>query len=150
MRSLAAAALVATAACSESPTEVQFQVIEQTTFAASLGIDLTQMTRLASGVYIQDLAVGSGQTIAAGNTIRIDHTGWLSDGTVFSQGIFTTQHRANPAVLIPGFDEALAGMTVGGTRKMVIPPEQAYGARGNGPIPPGAIVVFETELLAIL
>lgn len=155
-RGFALVALVAAlGACGSSPTEVVFEVIEETTFAPSLGIDLAQMTELPSGVYIEDTVVGAGTALAANDSITIDHAGWLSDGTQFSAGQFDTRAGASPQRLIEGFEIGLVGMAVGGTRRMVIPPALAYGAQGartqSGAIvvPPGAIVIFEVELIAI-
>ncbi|HET9947643.1 MAG TPA: hypothetical protein VFQ22_01835 [Longimicrobiales bacterium] len=92
-RALAVCALtaLAAAACDEENPYAP-QVIEEITFDPSLGIDLGQMTKLPEGVYIQDLVAGAGAVIAAGDSIRIDHTGWLSNGAQFSTGVFDTRH----------------------------------------------------------
>jgi FKBP-type peptidyl-prolyl cis-trans isomerase FkpA len=155
---LASAAVLGGCLGSDSPTEVVFEVIEETTFATSLGIDLAQMTELPSGVYIQDLVVGTGDVIAEGDDVSIDHTGWLRSGVEFSSGQFQFVHRGTPGMdvtVIEGFDIGMEGMAVGGTRRIIIPPELAYGAQGatnqlgQYVVPPGAIVIFEVELLSI-
>jgi peptidylprolyl isomerase len=151
VRALAlAAGLVPAAGCSEAgPTEVVFEVIQDVTFDASLGIDLSLMTELPSGVYIEDRTVGQGAVIAAGNTASIDHSGWLRTGVGFSGGQFSFDYLVDD--LIDGFEIGMEGMAEGGTRLMILPPELAYGADpppGSG-IPPGAILVFEVELLAL-
>ena len=161
MRPLAAAALatalVATlGACSEDPTGPVFQVIEEVTFDPSLGIDLALMTELPSGVYILDDPAGAGAMLAANDSITLAHTGWLSNGSAFSQGVFSSRHDATPPRFIEGFDIGLGGMAVGGTRLMIIPPELGFGAQdqrdqfGQVVIPGGSVLIFEVELQAIL
>ena len=131
------------AGCGDDP----FQVIEEVDFAANLGIDLSMMQRTASGVYIQDMPVGTGAELVFGGSGRIGYTGWLADGTVFDENpdfVFSMNG------VVPGFADGLNGMLVGGTRLMVIPPALAYGAAGAGSdVPPGAILVFEVELLSV-
>ncbi len=104
---------------------------------------------LASGVYIQDLVVGTGDVIAAGDLATVDHTGWFRTGVAFSTGQFTYEFEASPRQVIPGFQEGMAGMQAGGTRRIIIPPDQAYGANPPSGIPVGAILVFEVELLSL-
>ena len=74
-------------ACAEGSTqpEVEFEVIEETVFAASLGVDLSAMTRLESGVYVQDLVVGTGPSAVLGNVVDLNLTGWLANGTQWTQ-----------------------------------------------------------------
>ncbi len=123
-------------------------------FAAVLGVDLDAMTETASGLMYQDLVVGDGATAQAGDTVSVHYTGWLKDGTKFDSSV----DRGTPfdfplgaGQVIPGWDEGVAGMNVGGKRKLVIPPELGYGDRGaGGVIPGGATLVFDVELLEIL
>jgi len=131
------------AACSEA-TPFEPQVIETTTFFAGLGIDLAAMTKLPSGVYILDDSVGTGALLADGDSVQIDHSGWLSNGYQFSGGVFRSLY---PTSFIDGFSIGLEGMAEGGQRLMIIPPDLAYGDAGSGVIPRGAILVFEVELL---
>lgn len=106
-----------------------------------------------SGLQYQDLKVGNGPAAAAGNTVSVHYTGWLVDGTKFD----SSRDRNAPfeftlgrGGVIKGWDEGVAGMQVGGVRKLFIPPDLAYGDRGVGNIiPPGATLVFEVELLEI-
>ncbi len=124
-----------------------FQVIEETEFAASLGIDLATMEQLPSGVYIQEITPGSGAQAMAGDIVNVDYMGWLADGTLFND--FDAIDFSLDGV-VPGFRDGIIGMVVGETRLMVIPPEQGYGAAGNGSaIPPGAILVFQVTLNAV-
>ena len=107
----------------------------------------------ASGLIIEDITVGDGAEAAAGQTVSVHYTGWLTDGTKFD----SSKDRNDPfefplgaRQVIAGWDEGVQGMKVGGTRKLTIPPNLGYGARGaGGVIPPNATLVFEVELLAI-
>ena len=123
-------------------------------FAPELGVDLDAMTQTASGLQYQDLTVGDGATSQAGDSVSVHYTGWLTDGTKFDssvdRGTPFTFHLGQGQV-IPGWDEGVAGMNVGGKRKLVIPPELGYGDRGaGGVIPGGATLVFDVELLEII
>lgn len=106
----------------------------------------------ASGLMIEDLTIGSGAEACAGQNVTVHYTGWLTNGTKFD----SSKDRDDPFVfplggrrVISGWDEGVQGMKVGGTRKLTIPPDLGYGARGaGGVIPPNATLVFEVELLA--
>jgi FKBP-type peptidyl-prolyl cis-trans isomerase FkpA len=107
-----------------------------------------------SGLVIEDLIAGTGEPATAGQTVSVHYTGWLTNGTQFD----SSKDRGDPFEfalgarhVIAGWDEGVQGMQVGGTRKLTIPPELGYGARGaGGVIPPNATLVFEVELLEIL
>ena len=138
--------------CSDDPTAPEFEVIEELEFHSSLNIDLSQMTRLTTGVYTQDLVlpVDSAAMLAAGDVAFVDHTGWLaSSGELFSQGLFSYRFYANPREVIPGFQDGMAGMQVGGTRRIIIPPAEGYGSSPPAAIPAGAVLVFEVELMSV-
>lgn len=138
-------ALLAFAGCGDS--ETPFQVIEETEFAASLGIDLATMEQLPSGVYIEEIELGTGETAEATDVVNVDYIGWLADGTEFNN---FSDVEFDLAGVVSGFRDGIVGMQVGGTRKMVVPPEQAYGSAGNGSvIPPGAILVFQVTLNSV-
>jgi FKBP-type peptidyl-prolyl cis-trans isomerase len=109
---------------------------------------------------ITELAAGSGPAIAAGQTAVVHYTGWLyADGAADNKGrkFDSSRDRGEPfdfsvgaGQVIAGWDQGVAGMQVGGQRRLVIPPELGYGARGaGGVIPGGATLVFDVELLAI-
>jgi len=148
-RGAALASLIALTACGAEPLAepqaVVFEVIEEVTFDPALGIDLSTMVKLPSGVYFEDRIEGTGQSLEWGHTADLNYTGWLRTGLVFDQGTFSFLMGNN--VVIPGFEQGMLGMKVGGTRLIIIPPILAYGERGAGAIPPGAIVIFEVELL---
>lgn len=106
-----------------------------------------------SGLVIEELLVGGGAAAAAGQKVSVHYTGWLTDGKKFD----SSKDRGDPFVfplgrgqVIKGWDEGVAGMKVGGKRKLTIPPGLGYGARGaGGVIPPNATLVFEVELLSV-
>lgn len=152
IRSRAAVAVLAIAtlsACSDP-----FQVIEETEFAASLGVDLSMMERLDNGVYIMDRVVGTGPELVYGSQMTYTFTGWLADGTEWDSNTFTILFTDVDGA-IAGFDEGILGMREGGTRLLVIPPEQAYGDEDRRsstgvPIPAGSILVMEVTLDEVL
>jgi FKBP-type peptidyl-prolyl cis-trans isomerase FkpA len=106
-----------------------------------------------SGLKVEELVEGDGAIAAAGKQVVVHYTGWLTDGRKFD----SSHDRAEPfdfalgrGHVIRGWDEGVAGMKVGGRRRLTIPPQLGYGARGaGGVIPPNATLVFEVELLEI-
>ena len=134
--------LLALVACNDP-----FQVIETVDFAESLGIDLAQMELLPEGIYRQDLTVGTGAELVPGSTATADYTGWLADGTQFGQGT-AFAFTLGDGRRVDGWDPGVEGMLVGGVRRVIIPPELAYGDAPplGSSIPEGAILVFEITL----
>ena len=112
-----------------------------------------QATTTSSGLQVIDEVVGTGQEAKSGDTVSVNYTGWLANGTKFDSSY--DRNQAFDFVLgagnvIKGWDEGVAGMKVGGKRKLMIPPDLAYGANGYPPvIPPNATLTFEVELVAI-
>ena len=106
-----------------------------------------------SGLQYQDLQEGTGPATKAGDTVEVHYTGWLKDGTQFDSSHDRKQpfaFKLGAGRVIQGWDQGVAGMKVGGKRKLHIPPELGYGARGAGnAIPPNAQLIFEVELLKI-
>ncbi len=106
-----------------------------------------------SGLKYVDLTVGTGREAAAGNHVSVHYTGWLTNGTKFDSSVDRRDPFSFPigaGKVIRGWDEGVAGMKVGGKRKLTIPPQLGYGARGaGGVIPPNATLVFDVELLEV-
>jgi FKBP-type peptidyl-prolyl cis-trans isomerase FkpA len=136
-----------------------------TLVAAACGDDddsssLSAPTPQASAPFSQtDVRVGTGTEAAAGRVLTVNYTGWLYDpgqadgkGRQFdsSVGRQPFAFRLGAGTVIRGWDQGLVGTRVGGQRRLVIPPELAYGAQGSGPIPPNATLVFDVELLDVL
>ena len=89
--------------------------------------------------------------VKIGDLLSVHYTGKLSDGTVFdtSLGRGPFQFILGAGQVIPGWDQGLQGMRIGGKRLLIIPPDLAYGREGYGPIPPNTTPTFEVELVAI-
>jgi FKBP-type peptidyl-prolyl cis-trans isomerase FkpA len=122
-------------------------------FNAALGIDTAAMTKTPSGLRYQDVALGTGTPATAGKTVSVHYTGWLPNGEKFDSSRDRNQpfgFTLGAGQVIAGWDEGVAGMKVGGRRKLVIPPDLGYGTAGAPPdIPPGATLVFDVELLDV-
>lgn len=103
-----------------------------------------------SGLVYEDLVAGEGPAAQAGDTVNVSYTGYLTDGTVFDSNVDSGQpfeFQLGSGYVIPGWDEGLIGMQVGGSRLLVIPPSLAYGATGSGGvIPPNATLTFSVIL----
>ncbi len=123
--------------------------VERTNFAPSLGVHLDSMSRHASGMYVQELAQGTGAIALRGRSVIVRYTGWLADGKQFDSGEITVGLGTNKT--IRAWEEGLLGMRVGGRRRLVVPPALGYGSRGAGDtIPPDAVLVFDMELMSVL
>ena len=107
---------------------------------------------MSDALKIDELAVGDGAAARRGQRVSVHYTGWLTDGKKFDSSLdrgqpFTFTLGAGEVIL--GWDDGVAGMQVGGKRRLTVPPELGYGRRGiRGVIPPNATLVFEVELLA--
>jgi FKBP-type peptidyl-prolyl cis-trans isomerase len=120
-------------------------------FAPALGIEVAAMSRTPRGARYRDLTSGTGEPVGAGKLVAIHYAGSLPDGTPFEANGPSDppfEFRLGAGEVVPGFDEAVTGMKVGGKRQVVIPPALGYGAQGNGPIPPNAVLVFTIELVS--
>jgi FKBP-type peptidyl-prolyl cis-trans isomerase FkpA len=106
-----------------------------------------------SGLKYTDLAVGAGRQAELGDTATVHYTGWLADGRKFDSSLDRNEpfsFRVGAGQVIKGWDEGVASMRIGGKRRLIIPPDLAYGPAGaGGVIPPNATLTFEVELLGL-
>jgi FKBP-type peptidyl-prolyl cis-trans isomerase FkpA len=115
------------------------------------------MQTTPSGLQYEDTVVGDGATAASGQHVTVHYTGWLYQDGAAGRKFDSSKDRGQPfefslgaGMVIRGWDEGVAGMRVGGARRLVIPAELGYGARGaGGVIPPNATLLFEVELLGV-
>jgi FKBP-type peptidyl-prolyl cis-trans isomerase FkpA len=112
-----------------------------------------QVQSTSSGLKYVDLVEGKGSPAEAGQQVYVHYTGWLTDGTKFDSSVDRGQPFDFPlggGMVIKGWDEGVAGMRMGGKRKLIIPAELGYGAAGSPPtIPANATLVFDVELLDV-
>ena len=115
------------------------------------------MITTASGLQYEDTVVGTGATAVAGNHVTVHYTGCLYVNGQADAKFDSSKDRGDPfqfplggGRVIRGWDEGVAGMKIGGTRRLVIPADLGYGARGaGGAIPPNATLLFEVDLLGV-
>ena len=105
----------------------------------------------SSGLQYEDIRKGVGASPHIGETVRVHYTGWLQDGKIFDTSVNGRPREfvMDPKSLIKGWVEGLSTMKVDGKRRLIIPPDLAYGAKGHKPVPPNATLIFEIELLGI-
>ncbi|HEV7129549.1 MAG TPA: FKBP-type peptidyl-prolyl cis-trans isomerase [Ktedonobacterales bacterium] len=111
----------------------------------------TQPTTTSSGLQYVDVVQGDGAVAQPGQRVTVHYTGWLTNGTKFD----SSRDRNDPfqfalggGQVIQGWDQGVAGMREGGQRRLIIPANLGYGARGAaGVIPPNATLIFDVELL---
>ncbi len=109
-------------------------------------------TNITTGVEKEELVVGTGEVASSGDVVTVHYVGTLVDGKVFD----SSRDRGAPFTfnlggreVIRGWDEGVAGMRVGGTRRLIIAPDFGYGDRAVGPIPANSVLIFEVELLGV-
>ena len=153
-------AAIALSGCSSAPTQsAQPAAPAPSSTEASAAPESTAPTSSAattpSGgkLKITDLKVGKGAAAKTGQTVTVNYTGWLMDGTKFDSSLDRNQPFAFPlgaGKVIPGWDQGVVGMKVGGKRELIIPPQLGYGSQGaGGVIPPDATLKFDIELLSV-
>jgi FKBP-type peptidyl-prolyl cis-trans isomerase len=120
---------------------------------AALTLGCQRPAPAGSALQVTDLVSGTGAATAPGRTVVMHYQGWLPDGRRFD----SSYERGRPIefvlgqkMVIPGWERGVTGMRVGGKRKLVIPPQLAYGAAGQGAaVPPNATLIFEVELVQV-
>lgn len=120
-------------------------------YAASLGVDLGAMHRSDTGLYTLDPQEGTGVEATPGRLLTVNYSGWLPNGYLFDSSARsgrTFSFTLGAGQVIPGWDEGLVGMKVGGKRRLILPSELGYGAQGTGTIPPDSVLIFDVELLS--
>ncbi len=114
--------------------------------------DIPKLTTTSSGLKYADLVVGAGPELKKGMRVLVDYEAWLADGTKFDSSYDRREpfsFKIGDGQVIQGWEEGVVGMKVGGTRKLVIPPDLGYGETGAPPrIPANATLTFEVKALA--
>src|SRR5215212_4144172 len=116
-------------------------------------VTMANETTTPSGLKYTDVQAGTGATAQPGQKAKVHYTGWLKNGQKFDSSVDRNEpfeFTLGAGMVIKGWDEGVAGMKVGGKRKLEIPPALGYGARGaGGAIPPNADLIFEVQLLGV-
>lgn len=108
--------------------------------------------RTSTGLQYEDIVVGRGSVPRKGQTVTVHYTGTFADGTKFDSSLDRGQpfrFQIGEKQVIPGWDEGVATMRVGGRRRLIVPPDLGYGPQGYGPIPGNSTLYFEIELLGV-
>lgn len=122
-----------------------------TVYAASLGVNISAMTKLSKALYIQDVVTGTGAVATSGHFISVTYTGWLVNGTQFDSNVGkdTLNFPLGTGYVIAGWDQGLVGMRVGGKRRLVIGSALGYGTQAHGAIPSNSTLVFDVQLISV-
>ena len=146
-----ALATLAAAGCATqgAPTRVASPaIIDSTTFATALAIDLRQFTKTTSGMYFTDVVRGTGVVAADGRKVTFRYAAFLPDGTPVEVQREPIEAQLGEG-MIRGLRQGLTGMRAGGARRLVVPPSLAYGRNRYGKVPPNSVLVFDLELLSV-
>lgn len=132
---------------------MEIELVERQSPPSLTRVPDSEFTTTESGLSYYDIETGDGETPQPGQTVVVNYSGWLEDGTLFDSSLTrgeTFSFTLGQGSVIPGWEEGLAGMRVGGKRQLIIPPDLAYGEAGaGGVIPANATLIFEIELLDI-
>ena len=122
-------------------------------FGMPVVLEQSSLQTMDTGVRYVDKRVGDGATVVPGTCVSLHYVGKLEDGSVFD----SSEERGVPfeftvgaGQVVPGWEDGMVGMRVGGLRRIIIPPERGFGSEGHGDIPPDATVTLEIELLEIV
>lgn len=148
---LAAALIFACSQKETAPTDVKKDGENAMDKAAA--VQSGKMVKTPSGLQYEDMVAGSGASPSPGKKVTVHYTGWLTDGKKFDSSVDRNEpfvFQIGAGQVIPGWDEGVMSMKIGGKRKLIIPSNLGYGAAGaGGVIPPNATLVFEVILLDI-
>ncbi len=125
----------------------------QTNVSVKKSEEKTPVAPVSSGLLIEDTLVGTGEEALVGKKVTVHYTGTFADGTKFDSSLdrgTPFEFSLGAGEVIKGWDQGVAGMKVGGKRKLVIPPDLGYGDRAIGPIPANSTLYFEVELLGVM
>jgi FKBP-type peptidyl-prolyl cis-trans isomerase FkpA len=147
---LAAVLLIAGCADVDGPGPPSDPATE--TYAASLGVNLSQMKKVSDQLYTQDLVIGTGAIAATEDSVSVTYTGWLVNGEVFFSNSATgpVKFMLGSEFVIDGINQGLIGMKVGGKRRLVIGSALGYGSQDYGKVPGRSTLVIEAELVAVV
>ena len=144
-------ALVVCGCKSQQPEEAK--EVDAVDAARKLGTPTeNEVVTMDSGLEYIDVKVGEGAEAQAGQMVSVHYTGWLVHGKKFDSSVDRGQpfeFSLGAGHVIKGWDEGVAGMKIGGVRKLIIPADMGYGSEGAGQIPPDSTLIFEVELLGI-
>ena len=131
--------------------KIRWQAVSWVSMPIKASILGAKAVTTESGLRYEDIVVGTGPSPQSGQEVTVHYTGTLEDGTKFDSSLDRGpfKFKIGAGRVIKGWDEGVMTMKVGGKRKLVIPPQLGYGARGIGPIPPNSTLVFEVELLDV-
>ena len=167
LAAIAVLGTVMTGCGDDGPVAPEPPEIESLVFAPELNVDLSQMTLMATGLYVRDLVDGGGARVGQQVGVRFNYQGWLHDGTEVDKGVYPANQFSPGAFISPfdgevyylvgsgetiaAWDLGLDGMLVGGTRQLVVPPQLGFGGAGSpdGRVPGNAVMVYVFELLAV-
>jgi FKBP-type peptidyl-prolyl cis-trans isomerase len=121
------------------------------TYAASLGVNLASMTKVSNDLYTKDLTVGTGVVALNTHSVTVIYTGYFVNGTQFDSNVGGTpfQFFLGTGEVIPGWDQGMAGMRVGGKRLLVVGSTLGYGSVPHGSIPASSTLVFTVQLTSV-
>jgi len=120
-------------------------------FGAPVVVGEARTVTTETGVRITDTRVGDGEAVVDGMHVTVHYVGSLDDGQVFDSSIdlgTPLEFTVGAGQVVPGWEDGMVGMRVGGHRRIVIPPERGFGSKGHGEIPPDATITLEVDLLA--
>jgi FKBP-type peptidyl-prolyl cis-trans isomerase len=115
-----------------------------------LGVPEDSLRSVGRGVWIHDIQVGTGDSVVVGRPLAVHYVGQLADGQVFgmSRGA-PFRFTLGAGSVIDGWEDGLKGMRVGGRRQLVVPSRLGYGAKGEGKVPPDAVLIFDVTLVEV-